>query len=74
MAGVLANSNFGRTEHTESPVHGKDRVAKGALFLAIDPERFPGGDLFGGAWTRSCATSGPPSRPRDSNRCRFRGH
>jgi LDH2 family malate/lactate/ureidoglycolate dehydrogenase len=47
MAGVLANSSFGRTEHTESPVHGKDRVAKGALFLAIDPARFPGGDAFG---------------------------
>jgi LDH2 family malate/lactate/ureidoglycolate dehydrogenase len=47
MAGVLANSSFGRTEHTESPVHGKDRVAKGALFLAIDPARFPGGDEFG---------------------------
>jgi LDH2 family malate/lactate/ureidoglycolate dehydrogenase len=47
MAGVLANSSFGRTEHTESPVHGKDRVAKGALFLAIDPVRFPGGDEFG---------------------------
>jgi LDH2 family malate/lactate/ureidoglycolate dehydrogenase len=47
MAGVLANSSFGRTEHTDSPVHGKDRVAKGALFLAIDPARFPGGDAFG---------------------------
>jgi LDH2 family malate/lactate/ureidoglycolate dehydrogenase len=47
MAGVLANSSFGRTEHTESPVHGKDRVAKGALFLAIDPARFPGGEAFG---------------------------
>jgi LDH2 family malate/lactate/ureidoglycolate dehydrogenase len=47
MAGVLANSSFGRTEHTGSPVHGKDRVAKGALFLAIDPARFPDGDAFG---------------------------
>jgi LDH2 family malate/lactate/ureidoglycolate dehydrogenase len=47
MAGVLANSSFGRTEHTASPVHGKDRVAKGALFLAIDPASFPGGEEFG---------------------------
>ena len=47
MAGVLANSSFGRTEHTESPVHGKDRVAKGALFLAIEPGAFPGGGEFG---------------------------
>jgi LDH2 family malate/lactate/ureidoglycolate dehydrogenase len=47
MAGVLANSSFGRTEHTESPVHGKERVAKGALFLSIDPASFPGGDQFG---------------------------
>jgi LDH2 family malate/lactate/ureidoglycolate dehydrogenase len=47
LAGVLANSSFGRTEHTGSPVHGKDRVAKGALFLAIDPTRFPGGEGFG---------------------------
>lgn len=47
MAGVLANSSFGRTEHTDSPVHGKERVAKGALFLAIDPGCFPGGDEFG---------------------------
>ena len=47
LAGVLANSSFGRTEHTASPVHGKDRVAKGALFLAIDVTRFPGGEEFG---------------------------
>jgi LDH2 family malate/lactate/ureidoglycolate dehydrogenase len=47
MAGVLANSSFGRTEHTESPAHGKERVAKGALFLSIDPAHFPGGDEFG---------------------------
>jgi LDH2 family malate/lactate/ureidoglycolate dehydrogenase len=47
MAGVLANSSFGRTEHTASPVHGKDRVAKGALFLAVDPACFPAGDQFG---------------------------
>jgi LDH2 family malate/lactate/ureidoglycolate dehydrogenase len=47
MAGVLANSSFGRTENTASPVHGKDRVAKGALFLAVDPASFPAGGEFG---------------------------
>ena len=34
-----------------SPVHGKDRVAKGALFLAIDPASFPGGRSSASAWT-----------------------
>jgi LDH2 family malate/lactate/ureidoglycolate dehydrogenase len=47
MAGVLAGSSFGRTENTRSPVHGKDRVAKGALFLALDVARFRPGDQFG---------------------------
>jgi LDH2 family malate/lactate/ureidoglycolate dehydrogenase len=47
MAGVLANSSFGRTDHSESTTIGKDRVAKGALFLAIDPASFPDGDGFG---------------------------
>ncbi|MGP0030496.1 MAG: Ldh family oxidoreductase [Acidimicrobiales bacterium] len=46
MAGVLANSSFGRTEQTASPVHGKERVAKGACFMAIDPRSFPGGAGF----------------------------
>ncbi|SHN46571.1 Ldh family oxidoreductase [Cryptosporangium aurantiacum] len=40
LAGVLTGSSFGRTEHTASPVHGAERVAKGFLFLAIDPARF----------------------------------
>lgn len=46
LAGVLADSSFGRTEHTASPVHGKDRVAKGACFLAVDPAAFPRGESF----------------------------
>lgn len=46
MAGVLTGSGFGRTEHTASPAHGRDRVAKGFVFLAVDPSRFlPGGDF-----------------------------
>lgn len=46
LAGVLTGSSFGRTEHTASPAHGPDRVAKGFVFLALDPERFlPGGDF-----------------------------
>lgn len=40
LAGVLTGSGFGRTEHTRSPGHGADRVAKGFLFLAVDPARF----------------------------------
>lgn len=46
LAGVLADSSFGRTEHTDSPAHGKDRVAKGAFFLALDPDAFPRGAGF----------------------------
>ena len=44
LGGVLAGSSYGRTEHTASPVHGRDRVAKGFTFLALDPERFIGRD------------------------------
>ncbi|GAA3382503.1 Ldh family oxidoreductase [Cryptosporangium minutisporangium] len=40
LAGVLTGSSFGRTEHTRSSAHGADRVAKGFLFLAVDPARF----------------------------------
>jgi len=40
LAGVLTGSSFGRTEHTRSPAHGAERVAKGFLFVAIDPARF----------------------------------
>src|SRR6478735_3448152 len=44
LAGVLAGSSYGRTEHTDSPVHGRDRVAKGFTFVGIDPDRFIGTD------------------------------
>jgi LDH2 family malate/lactate/ureidoglycolate dehydrogenase len=44
LAGVLAGSSYGRTEHTDSDVHGRGRVAKGFTFVAIDPERFVGLD------------------------------
>lgn len=40
MAGVAAGSSFGRSEHTESPVHGAERVAKGFQFVVIDGGRF----------------------------------
>jgi LDH2 family malate/lactate/ureidoglycolate dehydrogenase len=46
LAGVLTGSSFGRTEHTGSSAHGRDRVAKGFVFLALDPARFlPEGDF-----------------------------
>jgi LDH2 family malate/lactate/ureidoglycolate dehydrogenase len=44
VAGVLAGSSYGRTEHTASEVHGRERVAKGFTFVGIDPERFVGLD------------------------------
>lgn len=46
LGGVLVGSSFGRTEHTASDVHGRGRVAKGFVFLAIDPSRFLGVDEF----------------------------
>ena len=46
LGGVLAGSSYGRTEHTSSPVHGRDRVAKGFCLVAIDPERFIGREEF----------------------------
>jgi ureidoglycolate dehydrogenase (NAD+) len=43
---VLVGSSFGRTEVTASELHGKDRIAKGYLFLVLDPARFmPGPDF-----------------------------
>jgi LDH2 family malate/lactate/ureidoglycolate dehydrogenase len=46
LAGVLADSCYGTAEHTSSPAHGRARVAKGATFIVIDPDRFvPGGDF-----------------------------
>jgi LDH2 family malate/lactate/ureidoglycolate dehydrogenase len=47
LGGVLADSCFGRTERTESPLHGKERIAKGAFFLAVDVARFMPGDELG---------------------------
>lgn len=44
LAGVLAGSSYGRTEHTRSDVHGRDRVAKGFSLIALDPARFIGRD------------------------------
>jgi LDH2 family malate/lactate/ureidoglycolate dehydrogenase len=40
LAGVLAGSSFGRTEATASELHGADRIAKGYLFVVMDPARF----------------------------------
>jgi LDH2 family malate/lactate/ureidoglycolate dehydrogenase len=40
MAGVLARSCFGRTERTAATAAGRDRVAKGYMFITIDPSRF----------------------------------
>jgi LDH2 family malate/lactate/ureidoglycolate dehydrogenase len=46
MAGVLADSCYGRTEHTASEATGAERIAKGYLFVAIDPSRFVPIDEF----------------------------
>ncbi len=40
LAGVLTDSSFGRTEVTASELHGMERIAKGYVFLAMDPARF----------------------------------
>lgn len=40
LAGVLAGSSSGTTERTASPFHGRDRIAKGFVFMAIDVGRF----------------------------------
>ena len=40
LAGVLAGSCFGHTEHTASLLHGADRIAKGYVFLTLDVDRF----------------------------------
>jgi len=52
MAGVLADSCFGRTENSASDVTGKDRVAKGASFLTLDVSRFAGETSFGARMDR----------------------
>jgi LDH2 family malate/lactate/ureidoglycolate dehydrogenase len=46
MAGVLAGSSFGHTEHTASPLHGDERIAKGFTLIAVDPSRFMPVDEF----------------------------
>lgn len=40
LAGLLTNSSFGRTEIGDSAFTGRERVAKGYLFLALDVSRF----------------------------------
>jgi LDH2 family malate/lactate/ureidoglycolate dehydrogenase len=40
MAGVLADSSFGTTEHSDSELAGWDRIAKGATFVVLDVSRF----------------------------------
>ena len=46
MAGVLADSSFGTTEHSESELTGWDRLAKGASFVVLDVSRFLPVDAF----------------------------
>lgn len=46
LAGVLADSCYGRTEHSASEVGGARRIAKGYLFLALDVSRFLPLDTF----------------------------
>jgi LDH2 family malate/lactate/ureidoglycolate dehydrogenase len=46
MAGVLAGSSFGHSEHTASWLHGDERVAKGFTLIAVDPGRFMPVDEF----------------------------
>lgn len=40
LAGVLAGSSFGRTEDTASELGGRERIAKGYVFMALDVTRF----------------------------------
>jgi LDH2 family malate/lactate/ureidoglycolate dehydrogenase len=46
MAGVLADSSFGTTEHSDSELTGWDRIAKGATFVVLDVRRFLPLDVF----------------------------
>jgi LDH2 family malate/lactate/ureidoglycolate dehydrogenase len=46
MSGVLADSSFGTTEHSESELTGWDRLAKGASFVVLDVSRFLPSDTF----------------------------
>lgn len=47
LAGVLADSSYGRTENSASKVTGAERVAKGCTFVVVDVERFLPGGAFG---------------------------
>ena len=40
LSGVLTGSSFGRTEISDSPLTGMQRVSKGYLFLTLDVSRF----------------------------------
>jgi LDH2 family malate/lactate/ureidoglycolate dehydrogenase len=40
MSGLLADSCYGTVENTESELAGRDRVAKGCSFVALDVRRF----------------------------------
>ena len=44
--GVLADSSFGTTEHSDSELTGWDRIAKGASFVVLDVARFLPVDRF----------------------------
>jgi LDH2 family malate/lactate/ureidoglycolate dehydrogenase len=46
MAGLLADSSFGTTEHSESELTGPDRITKGATFVVLDVQRFLPLDQF----------------------------
>ena len=46
LAGVLAGSSYGRTEHSASDITGRQRVAKGFTFVGIAPGRFVGAEEF----------------------------
>lgn len=46
MAGILADSSFGTTEHSRSELTGWDRLAKGATFVTLDVSRFLPLDAF----------------------------
>ncbi len=40
LGGLMAGSSYGTTEHTDSELVGRQRLAKGFTLIAIDPGRF----------------------------------
>jgi LDH2 family malate/lactate/ureidoglycolate dehydrogenase len=46
MSGLLADSSFGATEHSDSELTGWDRIAKGSSFVVLDVSRFVPIDTF----------------------------